>query len=254
MGLVRRTTAFHPRNPHSISIEANPMITIEPPSSFEATLSASTLTRFLNRARTAVGMKGAVDVLLANDPTLRHLNKTFRGKNKPTDVLSFPAPSAFAAKHAGDLAISLETAARQAATHGHPLPDEIKILILHGLLHLSGEDHETDNGEMAAREATLRRELRLPTTLIERTTRTTTKKHLTTTRRPSKTAQKSSSRSAQKSSSKKPSSRPTKKASSRPKAAHFAAAVEEPALSLPKGPPLFARTTSAAHSKKRGSK
>src|SRR5580693_4036112 len=172
MGLVRRTTAFHPRNPHSISIEANPMITIEPPSSFEATLSASTLTRFLNRARTAVGMKGAVDVLLANDPTLRHLNKTFRGKNKPTDVLSFPAPSAFAAKHAGDLAISLETAARQAATHGHPLPDEIKILILHGLLHLSGEDHETDNGEMAAREATLRREIRLPATLIERATTT----------------------------------------------------------------------------------
>ena len=70
------------------------MITIEPPSSFEATLSTPTLTRFLNRARTAVGVKGAVDVLLADDPTLRHLNKTFRNKNKPTDVLSFPAPTA----------------------------------------------------------------------------------------------------------------------------------------------------------------
>jgi probable rRNA maturation factor len=172
------------------------MITIEPPSSFEAALSTSTLTRFLNRARTAVGIKGAVDVLLADDPTLRHLNKTFRGKNKTTDVLSFPAPSAFAAKHAGDLAISLETAARQAATHGHPLSDEIKILLLHGLLHLSGEDHETDSGEMAAREATLRREFRLPATLIERTTAAPSKKPSSTTRKPSSTTKKTSSRRA----------------------------------------------------------
>jgi probable rRNA maturation factor len=157
------------------------MITIEP--SFETTVTTSALTRFLNRARNAIGLTGQVDILLANDQTLRHLNKTFRNKNKPTDVLSFPTPSAFAAKHAGDLAISLETAARQAATHGHPLPDEIKILILHGLLHLSGEDHETDNGEMAAREATLRRELRLPTTLIERTTTSPSKKPASTTKK-----------------------------------------------------------------------
>lgn len=152
------------------------MITIDPPSSFGNSLSTPTLTRFLNRARAAVGVGGAVDILLANDPTLRHLNKTFRGKNKPTDVLSFPAPSGFAAKHAGDLAISLDTAARQAATHGHALADEIRILILHGLLHLSGEDHETDNGEMAAREEILRRELRLPVALIERSTVSPAKK------------------------------------------------------------------------------
>ena len=150
------------------------MITIEP--SFEATLSPSGLTRFLNRARLAVGVRGAVDVLLSDDPTLRQLNKSFRDKDKPTDVLSFPAPTNFAAKHAGDLAISLETAARQASTYGHSLRDEVRILILHGLLHLSGEDHETDNGEMATREATLRRELRLPATLIERTTTTRPKK------------------------------------------------------------------------------
>jgi probable rRNA maturation factor len=222
------------------------MITIDPPSSFATTLSTPTLTRFLNRARAAVGVKGAVDVLLANDPTLRHLNKTFRNKNKPTDVLSFPAPSAFAAKHAGDLAISLETAARQAATHGHSLPDEIKILILHGLLHLSGEDHETDNGEMAVREATLRRELRLPTTLIERATQTTTKKHLTTTERPSKATPKTSSRSTPKAPSKKSSSRKTKNASPRPKATHLAAAAERAAH--------LARTTRSTHSKKRGSR
>ena len=161
------------------------MITIDMvPRSVANGLQPSALTRFLNRARTAVGVRGQVDILLANDQTLRQLNKTFRGKNKPTDILSFPAPAAFAKKHAGDLAISLETAARQAATHGHPLPDEIKILILHGLLHLAGEDHETDNGEMAAREANLRRELRLPTTLIERTT-SPSKKPSSTTKKPS---------------------------------------------------------------------
>jgi probable rRNA maturation factor len=146
------------------------MITIELPSSFEAQLSSSGLTRFLNRARAAVGLKGEVEVLLADDATLRRLNKSFRGKNKATDVLSFPTPPEIANHHAGDLAISLETAARQAATYGHSLRDEVRILLLHGLLHLSGKDHETDKGEMATREAELRRELRLPTTLIERTT------------------------------------------------------------------------------------
>ncbi len=167
------------------------MITIDlAPRSTRHGLSASGLTQFLNRARLAVGLSGAVDVLLTGDSTLRQLNKSFRGKNKPTDVLSFPAPSAFAVKHAGDLAISLETAARQASTYGHTLRDEVRILLLHGLLHLSGEDHETDNGEMAARESTLRRELRLPNTLIERTTRKTTKKHSTTTTRPSLTTKK----------------------------------------------------------------
>jgi probable rRNA maturation factor len=166
-----------------ITIESEPGL--EPPD-----LSAPALTRFLNRARTAIGLHGAVDVLLTTDRALRQLNKDFRGKNQPTDVLSFPAPTAFAKKHAGDLAISIETAARQAKAFAHPTQDEIKILILHGLLHLAGEDHETDNGEMATREAALRRELRLPTTLIERAKLTTTKKHITTTQRPSKTAKK----------------------------------------------------------------
>jgi probable rRNA maturation factor len=148
---------------------SSPMITIEPPSrSIAPALSKSGLTRFLNRARTAVGLEGDVDVLLADDPTLRRLNKTFRGKNKATDVLSFPAPDEIAHDHAGDLAISLETAARQAATYGHSLRDEVRILLLHGLLHLSGLDHETDDGEMAAREAELRIELGLSNSLIER--------------------------------------------------------------------------------------
>jgi probable rRNA maturation factor len=145
------------------------MITIEPPSSFSiSALSKSGLTRFLNRARAAVGLEGDVDVLLADDPTLRRLNKTFRGKNKATDVLSFPAPDEIARDHAGDLAISLETAGRQAAVYGHSLRDEVRILLLHGLLHLSGLDHEIDDGEMAAREAELRLELGLSNSLIER--------------------------------------------------------------------------------------
>jgi probable rRNA maturation factor len=167
------------------------MITIDP-TSFEAELSAPALTRFLNRARAAIGLRGAVDTLLTSDRTLRQLNNSFRGKDKPTDVLSFPAPIAFAKKHAGDLAISIETAARQAKAFAHPTQDEVKILILHGLLHLAGEDHETDNGEMATREAALRRELHLPSTLIERTALTTTKKHITTTLRPPKTKKKTS--------------------------------------------------------------
>ena len=147
------------------------MINIDPPSSPLAdlpALSKSALTRFLNRARTAVGITGEVEVLLTSDAELKRLNKAFRGKNKPTDILSFPTPPEFADEHAGDLAISLETAARQAAEHGHTLVDELKILLLHGLLHLDGEDHETDSGEMAAREHDLRQQLKLPASLIER--------------------------------------------------------------------------------------
>jgi probable rRNA maturation factor len=145
------------------------MITIEPPSTLPiSALSRSGLTRFLNRAREAVGLSGEVEVLLTGDAELKRLNKSFRGKDKSTDVLSFPTPPEIADHHAGDLAISLETAARQAATYGHTLRDEVRILLLHGLLHLAGEDHEIDNGEMATREAALRHELRLPTTLIER--------------------------------------------------------------------------------------
>jgi probable rRNA maturation factor len=135
-------------------------------------LSRSGLARFLNEARRAVGLSGDVDVLLAGDATLRRLNREFRGKDKATDVLSFPAAEGFAGEHAGsfagDLAISLQTAARQAREHGHELRDEVRVLLLHGLLHLSGMDHETDRGEMAAREAELRERLRLPSGLIAR--------------------------------------------------------------------------------------
>jgi probable rRNA maturation factor len=158
------------------------MITIDPPSTLpipiEPPLSKSALTRFLNRARRLVELPGEVEVLLTSDAELKRLNRTFRGKNKATDILSFPTPPEVSAHHAGDLAISLETAARQAAEYGHSLPEELRILILHGLLHLAGLDHETDSGEMAAREAQLRAALKLPATLIARaaTNQRTTKK------------------------------------------------------------------------------
>jgi probable rRNA maturation factor len=149
------------------------MITIEPPSIIPISAQSTSgfksgLTRFLRRARLVVGLRGEVEILLADDLTLRRLNKEFRGKNKSTDVLSFPTPAEITGVHAGDLAISVETAVRQAALYGHTLRDEVRILLLHGLLHLAGEDHETDNGEMAIREAELRRQLRLPGSLIER--------------------------------------------------------------------------------------
>jgi probable rRNA maturation factor len=145
------------------------MINIDPPSSTE--ISKSGLSRFLHRAQAAVGIDGEVAVLLADDPTLKRLNRDFRGKNKATDVLSFPAPTedeGGQAHYAGDIAISLDTAARAAEQYGHTLRDEIRILLLHGLLHLNGMDHETDSGEMAAREAELRTQLKLPVSLIAR--------------------------------------------------------------------------------------
>ncbi len=153
------------------------MITLEPPRRLPsdanpwtaAGLSQRGLTDFLRKARRRVGLKGDVDVLIASDKTLRKLNREFRGKDKATDVLSFPAPPDFPGNRAGDLAISLETAARQADQFQHEVRDEVCILILHGLLHLAGMDHETDKGEMAAREAAIRTALRLPSGLIERT-------------------------------------------------------------------------------------
>jgi probable rRNA maturation factor len=131
-------------------------------------LSKAGLARFLNRARAAVGLAGEVHVLLAGDATLRRLNRQFRWKNEATDVLSFPAGDGNAVGVAGDLAISLETAARQAARFGHSLRDEVRVLLLHGVLHLAGFDHEADAGEMAAHEAELRRELGVETSLIAR--------------------------------------------------------------------------------------
>jgi probable rRNA maturation factor len=136
-------------------------------SSRPALPSQATLARGLREAQSTVGLRGEVCVLLTTDEGIRALNKRFRKKNKPTDVLSFPVDD-LSFGSAGDLAISVETAARQAAEHGHRLSVELRVLMLHGLLHLAGYDHESDRGEMARRERELRAQLRLPLGLIER--------------------------------------------------------------------------------------
>jgi probable rRNA maturation factor len=128
------------------------------------------LARFLGEARAVVRLRGEVSVLLTTDTRIRRLNRQFRGKDKATDVLSFPADALVQRKQnlAGDLAVSVPTALRQARGQGHTLTIEIKVLILHGLLHLAGFDHECDDGQMARRERLLRGRLGLPQGLIER--------------------------------------------------------------------------------------
>jgi probable rRNA maturation factor len=134
--------------------------------------SARTLARFLALAQAAVRLRDQVTVLLTTDSAIRRLNRQFRGKNKATDVLSFPTERTFpglaSEQIAGDLAISVPTALRQAIQQGHSLSTEIKVLILHGLLHIAGYDHEADSGRMARRERLLRTRLGLPQGLIER--------------------------------------------------------------------------------------
>ena len=114
----------------------------------------------------------AFDCLITGDEELRRLNRQFRRKNHATDVLSFPQdhslPSPDPHEPLGELAISADRALEQAREFGHPLGDEIRILMLHGVLHLMGMDHETDTGVMSAAEVRWRKVLGLPSGLIER--------------------------------------------------------------------------------------
>jgi probable rRNA maturation factor len=129
---------------------------------------AALFERFVRRACGAVKLKGTVNVLVTNNTEMRSLNRRFRGKDAATDVLSFPAIPGLPGKLVGDLAISGDIARENARQFGHTVGDEIKILILHGALHLAGYDHETDHGKMARKEAQLRAMLRLPLALIAR--------------------------------------------------------------------------------------
>ena len=140
------------------------MVIFDPPISGASPrrLSAAQLQRFARRAQTLAHVKGEVDILIASNKRVRDLNRHFRRKNKPTDVLSFPRPSG------GDIAISVQIALENAQRYGHSLASELKILVLHGMLHLAGFDHESDNGHMARAEARLRSQLKLPASLIDR--------------------------------------------------------------------------------------
>ncbi len=111
--------------------------------------------------------------LISTDRELRRLNRRFRRRDAPTDVLSFPVaenfPSAPGQTHfLGDIAISLDRAARQARRLGHSLYEELCILMLHGVLHLTGMDHSSDGGEMARAEMRWRKKFGLPAALTER--------------------------------------------------------------------------------------
>lgn len=128
-------------------------------------LATTQLKSFAARVHAELRLKGNVAILIAADQELRRLNKDFRGKGYATDVLSFPSD---VPGHAGDIAISADIAAANARALRLSLLSELKVLILHGLLHLAGFDHETDSGEMATREAQLRQRFRLPLSLIAR--------------------------------------------------------------------------------------
>lgn len=125
--------------------------------------------RFARRAQKLIGLEGEVGILLTSNIGIRRLNREFRGKDKVTDVLSFPA-SASRWGCAGDIAVALPVAARQARRYGHSVGAEVALLVLHGLLHLRGYDHERDNGRMARKEEKLRKLLGLPSPLTSRGT------------------------------------------------------------------------------------
>jgi probable rRNA maturation factor len=104
--------------------------------------------------------------LITSDEALRKLNREFLGRDYATDVLSFP--NGAMSPDLGEIAISAERADEQGREFGHSVTDEIRVLMLHGILHLIGFDHERDSGEMTRAEQKWRRELGLPETLISR--------------------------------------------------------------------------------------
>jgi len=125
---------------------------------------------FARKLQIQVAGNRPFDCLVAGDGELRRLNREFRGQDRATDVLSFPSGAGRSGRSTplGDLAISFQRARAQAVDFGHTIEQEIHILMLHGLLHLLGMDHETDGGRMARAEKRWRTLLGLPNGLIER--------------------------------------------------------------------------------------
>ena len=116
------------------------------------------LREFWSQVTRRVGRGCAATCLITTDRELRALNRRFRGEDRATDVLSFT----------NEIAISLDRASAQAAAYGHSVEQELRVLMLHGALHLAGMDHETDSGEMARAESAWRRKFDLPPVLTER--------------------------------------------------------------------------------------
>jgi len=114
---------------------------------------------FAAKALAAIGKnESSATIAFVSDKKIRELNRQFRNIDKATDVLSFPSDEP-GDMDLGDVAVSVDTAAAQAKENGLKFEEEIAQLILHGLLHLSGYDHETDNGEMNRLELRLRKKL-----------------------------------------------------------------------------------------------
>lgn len=137
-----------------------------------ATLDADSLQSFAEVLRDRVARGREFHCRITNDAELRSLNAQFRGNDYPTDVLSFPVVHAPIRRvrsiPLGDIAISIQRARTQASEYHHAPEDEIRILMLHGVLHLLGMDHESDAGQMKRTETRWRRKLGLPIGLIER--------------------------------------------------------------------------------------
>ena len=129
-----------------------------------AHLDLSAVETFAETLRKRIAKGQEFHCLITGDAELQQLNRTYRKKDYPTDVLSFPGEQPYL----GDIAISLARARAQAKQQGHTTEDELKILLLHALLHLKGHDHETDKGQMKRAESRWRTKLNLPTGLIER--------------------------------------------------------------------------------------
>jgi len=111
----------------------------------------------LGGAAEALRVRGEIALVLAGDRLLHRLNRDFRGKDRPTDVLSFPGDGGEAGL--GDVVVSVETAERNARALGRTLPQELDVLALHGFLHVLGYDHEADDGTMDRLERRLRKRI-----------------------------------------------------------------------------------------------
>ena len=165
---ARRIREVRQANPRKTLSDRSPVIILQRK---VAALSQASLERFVLRARRAVGLRDAVNLLVTTSAALAALNRQFRGNNQATDVLSFPSSAGRGRRGtlAGEIAISADIVAQNANRLGLSPATEVKILALHGILHLAGFDHERDNGRMARKETQLRRLLKLPVGLIERT-------------------------------------------------------------------------------------